>query len=182
MRVREVRPGVVEVTASRAELSALMAGARMALDVLQADPRAPADGRDLLAAVLHDYDAALARPPAPPAVTRRSPMHVQIIQFTLKDMDEEGYRAACAQMAPAFAELPGLLAKVWLADPDSGTYGGVYLFEDRAAMEGYAASELFRTVATFPHFEGIVSRDFAVYEDLTRTTQPGLELLAGARA
>lgn len=109
-------------------------------------------------------------------------MHVQIIQFTLRDMDEDGYRAACAQLAPAFAELPGLLAKVWLADPETNTYGGVYLFEDRAAMEGYAGSELFRTVAAVPHFEDITSRDFAVYEDLTRVTQPGVEVLARAAA
>ena len=50
-----------------------------------------------------------------PRRPRRSPVHVLIINFRLADMDEEGYRAACAEMAPAFAELPGLLAKVWLA-------------------------------------------------------------------
>jgi hypothetical protein len=97
-------------------------------------------------------------------------------------MDEDGYRAACAQLAPALAELPGLLAKVWLADPGTNTYGGVYLFEHRAAMEGYAASELFRTVAAFPHFENITSQDFAVYEDLTHVTQPGIAVLAGTPA
>ena len=75
-------------------------------------------------------------------------MHVLIINFRLADMDEEGYRAACAEMAPAFAELLGLLAKVWLA-PADGTYGGVYLFRDRESMEGYLASELFATVAAF---------------------------------
>ena len=105
-------------------------------------------------------------------------MQVQIITFRLVDMDEAGYRAACATMAPAFAELPGLLAKVWLADPATNTYGGVYLFRDRKAREAYAASELFATVAAFPHFDGITSRDFAVYDDLTHITQPGLEVLA----
>lgn len=104
-------------------------------------------------------------------------MHVKIITFRLVDMDEDGYRASCAEMAPAFAALPGLIAKVWLADPAAGTYGGVYLFRDRPAMEAYAASELFATVAAFPHFDGIVARDFAVYEDLTRVTQPGAELV-----
>ena len=58
MRVREVREGVIEVTATRAELSALVAGARMALDLLTADPNAPAAGRDLLAATIRDYDTA----------------------------------------------------------------------------------------------------------------------------
>jgi len=107
-------------------------------------------------------------------------VHVLIITFTLKDMDKDGYHEVCAQMAPAFAELPGLLTKIWLADPQANTYGGVYLFEDRAARDAYFASELFATVAAFPHFEGIVARDFAVCEDLTRITQPKIEVLAGA--
>jgi hypothetical protein len=106
-------------------------------------------------------------------------MHVQIITFRLVDMDEAGYRAACAEMAPAFAALPGLLTKIWLADPATNTYGGVYLFRDREAVEAYGASELFATVAAFPHFADITSRDFAVYDDLTRITQPEVEVLVG---
>lgn len=104
-------------------------------------------------------------------------MHVLIINFRLAGMDEEGYRAAGAELAPAFAELPGLLAKVWLA-PADGVYGGVYLFRDREAMEGYLASELFATVAATPAFADISSRDFPVYEDLTRITAPGLPVAA----
>jgi len=109
-------------------------------------------------------------------------MHVQIITFHLADLTEEGYREACAQFAPAFTDLPGLLAKVWLADPDTNTYGGVYLFRDRAAMDAYVASDLFATVASYPHFADIAAQDFAVYDDVTRLTQPGLALLAEAAA
>lgn len=108
-------------------------------------------------------------------------MHIKIITFRLVDMDEDGYRASCAEVAPAFAALPGLLAKVWLADPPTGTYGGVYLFRDRDAMEAYAASELFATVAASPHFGDMVARDFAVLDDLTLLTQPQLAIV-GATA
>lgn len=109
-------------------------------------------------------------------------MHVKIINFNLVDMTEDGYADVCEKLAPAFAELPGLLAKVWLSDPQSDTYGGVYLFADRAASDAYAASELFRTVGSFPNFTNITVRDFAVDEDNTRRTQPGLEVLAPAAA
>lgn len=61
MRIRELRPDVVEATATRAELTAVMAAARLALDLLQVDPHAPVEGCDLLAGVLRDYDAAVAR-------------------------------------------------------------------------------------------------------------------------
>lgn len=107
-------------------------------------------------------------------------MHVKIINFNLVDMTEEGYADACDQLAPAFAALPGLLTKIWLCDPASNTYGGVYLFRDRDSCDAYASSELFRTVGTFPNFTNITARDFAVDETNTRRTQPGVEVLATA--
>lgn len=111
-------------------------------------------------------------------------MHAQIITFTLTDLDEDGYHTAGAEMAPGFAKLPGLLAKIWLADPTANTYGGVYLWRDGESMRGYLASELFATVAASPHFTDINSRDFTVYHDLTTITQPGIQVLetAGFRA
>ncbi len=104
-------------------------------------------------------------------------MHVQIVTFNLAGMDDDGYRAACGEMAEAFSALPGLRAKIWLTDPSTGTYGGVYLWDDRASMEAYGASELFASVAASPAFVDIASRDFGVLEDLTRSTQPRLEVL-----
>ena len=44
-------------------------------------------------------------------------MHVQIINFQLKDMSDSEYRKVCDDLAPAFAAVPGLVAKVWLASP-----------------------------------------------------------------
>ncbi len=109
-------------------------------------------------------------------------MHVKIINFNLADMTEDGYHEACGQLASAFAQIPGLHAKVWLCDPATNTYGGVYLFADRAAADEYAASELFQTVSTFPNFTNITVRDFAVDEESTRRTQPGIEVVAPAPA
>lgn len=107
-------------------------------------------------------------------------MHVQIIEFRLRGITEEGYREVCEQLAPAFAEIPGLLAKIWLADTDAGTYGGVYLFRDREALQAFAGSELFAEVAAFPNFTDITARDFAVMEDPTRITQREVRLPVGA--
>jgi hypothetical protein len=104
-------------------------------------------------------------------------MHVKIINFNLVDMTEKGYREACDQLAPAFAALPGLQAKIWLRDPSTNTYGGVYLFADREAADAYAASELFQTVGAFPNFANITVRDFAVDEDNTQRTQPGVQVI-----
>ena len=85
-------------------------------------------------------------------------MHTIIVTFTLTDMTDERYRKVCDELAPAFAELPGLLTKVWLADPAEARYGGIYLFADVAAHR------------------------FTVDEATTRRTQPGLVLVGPAPA
>jgi len=56
-----VRPNVLSLTGSRQELGALVAAARMAVDVMRADPRAPKAAIGLLEGVLADWDAGIAR-------------------------------------------------------------------------------------------------------------------------
>ena len=98
-------------------------------------------------------------------------MHIQIINFHLKDMTEQEYEALCDQVAPAFVALPGLVSKVWLADPASNTFGGVYTWESREALVAFTETELFQAVATHPNLDGITSRDFAVMEAQTALTR-----------
>lgn len=61
MKVERARENVFTVTATSQELSALVAAARMAVEAMGDDPRAPAEAVALLRHVLADYDAALAR-------------------------------------------------------------------------------------------------------------------------
>jgi hypothetical protein len=98
-------------------------------------------------------------------------MHVQVVNFQLRDMDEGAFRAQCDDLAPTFAGIPGLIAKIWLADAASGTYGGVYTWESKDAFEAYTRSDLFQAVATNPHFANITSRDFDVLDGPTGITR-----------
>jgi quinol monooxygenase YgiN len=108
---------------------------------------------------------------------RRGTMHVQIINFQLKGMTDTEYRKVCDDLAPAFASVPGLMAKVWLADSSANTYGGVYLWRDRKAMEEYCKTELFQSVASHPNLAEITSTDYEVIEAPTRVCRG----LIGAR-
>lgn len=102
-------------------------------------------------------------------------MHIQIVTFQLSGITPAEYEQACdAQFAPAFRDVPGLLKKVWLSDPATNTFGGVYTWSDRAAMETYFQSPLFQAVAGHPNLAGITSRDFAILEQPTRATR-GME-------
>jgi len=68
MKLAERRPGVYEATMTAHELSAIMAGARMSLSLMEQDPSGVTDeARAALASVLADFDAALARTQDPGA-------------------------------------------------------------------------------------------------------------------
>jgi hypothetical protein len=97
-------------------------------------------------------------------------MHVCIINFNLDGVTEEQYRALCDELAPAFAEVPGLASKTWLADPASGTYGGVYMWNDRESFEAFKASELAAGVMNHPAIANFSLRDFGVLEGPSAVT------------
>ena len=101
-------------------------------------------------------------------------MHIQIINFNLEGVSEQEYRNLCDQLAPNFADLPGLVSKSWLADPASNTYGGVYFWRDKESMVNFTKTELFNSVATHPNLANIASKDFEILEGPTRVTR-GLE-------
>jgi hypothetical protein len=61
MNVTRARQNVFEVTLTGQELSALVAGARMALDIMERDPHAPDEAIELLRGLIGDYDEAVAR-------------------------------------------------------------------------------------------------------------------------
>jgi heme-degrading monooxygenase HmoA len=91
-------------------------------------------------------------------------MRIQFVSFHLQDLSEEAFIALCDQVAPAIAEVPGLISKVFLADPSTNTYGGVYTWRDRESMEAFAGSDIFVGVATNPHLVDLTSADFGILE------------------
>jgi hypothetical protein len=99
------------------------------------------------------------------------PMHVQIINFQLKGVTEADYAGLCDELAQKYAAVPGLVRKVWLANSETGVYGGVYIWKDRQAMEEFARTELFETVANHPALTGLTSSDFGVLEGPTQVTR-----------
>jgi hypothetical protein len=61
MRVVAADRSVITITATRHEITTIVAAARMALELLNADINAPADARAQLARALRQYDGAIAR-------------------------------------------------------------------------------------------------------------------------
>jgi heme-degrading monooxygenase HmoA len=98
-------------------------------------------------------------------------MHIQIVSFNLREMSHADYEAFGAKVAPAFAEVPGLLSKTWLADEASNTYGGVYFWASKAAMEDFFQTDLFRAVVNNPNLANLTSKDFVVLDTPGRATR-----------
>jgi heme-degrading monooxygenase HmoA len=98
-------------------------------------------------------------------------MNIQIITFSLDGLSEQDYLRLIESAAPAFAELPGLVSKTWLANAKTNTYGGVYLWQDRESMEGYAETDVFKQMAANPNFKNFTVREFDVPEGSSRITR-----------
>ena len=97
-------------------------------------------------------------------------MHIQIVNFNLRTAPSE-FEKLCIETANQFAALPGLLSKVYLADPETNTFGGVYTWRDKAACEAYKNSDLFKAIASHPGLTNVTSREFGVLEAPTRVTR-----------
>ena len=98
-------------------------------------------------------------------------MHIAILSFQISNLSSEEFRARCDQLAPALAQVPGLISKVWLADPTANTYGGVYTWRDRAAFQAFAQGDLVRGMQSDPTIANLTVRDYAVMEEPTRVTR-----------
>ena len=105
-------------------------------------------------------------------------MNVLIVNFALRGLDLESYRQNCEQIAPIFAELPGLISKTWLANPETNTYGGLYIWRDREALENYLASDIFKSLEANPYLTNITTRQFSILDGPTRLTRGAVDDIA----
>jgi heme-degrading monooxygenase HmoA len=98
-------------------------------------------------------------------------MHIQVITYTLDGIDDAAYQAHAGQTAPAIAALPGLRSKSWLANQQTSTYGGIYAWDDLAAMRAFQRGEIFRGLQANPHMTDVAVTDFAVLAGPTKVTR-----------
>ncbi|MDP8904450.1 MAG: YdhR family protein [Chloroflexota bacterium] len=98
-------------------------------------------------------------------------MHVLVVTFHLDGITEADYVRACEALAPAFAEVPGLISKTFLANRETNTYGGVYFWSDGESLEAFKRSDLANSIATHPALAGFAMQQFDVLEGPSRVTR-----------
>jgi Putative mono-oxygenase ydhR len=90
-------------------------------------------------------------------------MQAQLITYQLKDISKADYLKQMVEPdAPVRAKVPGLISKVWLADEAKNTFGGFYLWNDKAAMDNFMHSDLVKAVVSRPYVTNVSSVDFEV--------------------
>ena len=102
---------------------------------------------------------------------------IQVVQFRLAGISAAEYIGHAERVAPRFRHLPGLASKVWLANADANTFGGLYTWLDRAALEHYRASDTYAQLTGNPHFVKLSDHEFTILPNPTQVTAPAL--LAG---
>jgi Putative mono-oxygenase ydhR len=107
-------------------------------------------------------------------------MLIRIVTFGL-NIPAESYFAHASNIAPQFAEWPGLLGKWWLADAASGSYGGVYLFASQQEADLSRRTDLFRGMFANPSLSEVTVREFDVLEAPTAVTAPSSPAALPAR-
>jgi hypothetical protein len=93
-------------------------------------------------------------------------------------MSESEYGALADAVAPTLVGTPGMVSKVYLADPVRNTYGGLYTWRDRASMEAYLRSDVIAMVKSHPNLINQTFTDFGVLERPTRVNSAMLALTA----
>ena len=79
-------------------------------------------------------------------------MYAMTAVFTMPEgTDWDALRDLAREHAEAYyLDMPGLKSKAFIIDPERRLYGGRYVWETRAAMDAFIASDIFRgAVAKF---------------------------------
>jgi len=62
------------------------------------------------------------------------------------DLNAEELDQRMRSRCPGFAEVPGLIQKIFGRDPHSGHICGIYFFQDQAALAAYRESDLAKSI------------------------------------
>lgn len=101
---------------------------------------------------------------------KKSGMYVSILEYRIHDIDEAEWLRTCEDLAHRFAEVPGLMAKIWLHGSE-GRRGGIYVWVDKGACDRFLASDLAAMLAGHPNVADLSIKEYGVDEVPTGMTR-----------
>ncbi len=99
-------------------------------------------------------------------------MITTVLQLNFKyDVSDEDYISAVVPLAGQFADIPGLMWKIWMVNPDENEAGGIYLFEDAGHVQDFLESNLAANLTSHPAFREFRIKTFALMPDQSVVTR-----------
>ena len=101
-------------------------------------------------------------------------MYIRLVTFKLAGGSADDYERQAEGLAEAFNAWAGLRAKIWLADRDRRTFGGVYLFDAKASADESRSTPLFAALAEGQGVTDLSIEEFDTLPVPTSITAPWL--------
>jgi hypothetical protein len=98
-------------------------------------------------------------------------MHALFVSYRLRGATAAEHAELCAQLAPAFAAVAGLVSLTWLANQATARYGGFYVFRDKPAFDAFVASELFEALRSHRAVDELTGSEFEIDQRPTALTR-----------
>ena len=94
-------------------------------------------------------------------------MHILVINFTAEASPEQ-FDALVQKDAPIFVEVEGLIHKYFLSNIEEKTFGGVYMFETKKALDAYMKGDIYKSIIENPDWSDHLVRNYEVHSEASK--------------
>ena len=98
------------------------------------------------------------------------------ITFHAPNGASESAEQAAWERAHKIAVWPGLIWKIWIAEPTQLLFGGIYLFENEASAKAYLEGPIGKSIRAIPDISDFDAQLFEIEEKLSAVTRGPLSL------
>ena len=91
-------------------------------------------------------------------------MHILVINFNAETTPDQ-FNDLVKEDAPIFAAIDGLIHKNFIFNHEKKTYGGVYMFESKSALNAYLDSDIYKSIVRNPDWSNHLIRHYEVHSE-----------------
>ena len=91
-------------------------------------------------------------------------MHILVINFNAETTPDQ-FNDLVKEDAPIFAAIDGLIHKNFIFNHKKKTYGGVYMFESKSALNAYLDSDIYKSIIENPDWSNHLIRHYEVHSE-----------------
>jgi hypothetical protein len=100
----------------------------------------------------------------------------KVLQINFKfSVTASDYEELASSLAQAFAEVPGLVWKIWIINEAESEAGGIYYFDGAESLQQFLTSQLAADVQAHPAVSEFSARPFEVMDAATAMTRGPVE-------